>query len=91
MSAKTNRPSRLLLGFKLIHQIEEIVHRGYFIVGARMVGVKLGRLSQSVVPVQKNPVITHVTVINEYCGTIHVCRYFSKISSPTHCFAARIS
>jgi hypothetical protein len=30
---KTTRPSRLLLGFKLIHQIEEIVHRGYFIVG----------------------------------------------------------
>jgi len=25
-----------------MHQIEEIVHRGYFIVGARLVGVKLG-------------------------------------------------
>jgi hypothetical protein len=39
---KTTQPSRLLLGFKLIHQIEEIIHRGYFIVGARLVAVKLG-------------------------------------------------
>jgi hypothetical protein len=31
--AKTTQPSRLLLGCKSIHQIEEIVHRGYFIVG----------------------------------------------------------
>jgi hypothetical protein len=38
---KTKRPSRLLLGFKLMHQIEEIAHRGYFIVGARSVVVKL--------------------------------------------------